>query len=254
MFKQILAGFFWRIGYETCGSGFPVLLFLAIFIGIPLGVIFGAIAIFEHLMTLDYLSLLPIIGIGVIIIVAIIAAMSNGHHRQEQEQEQEEYDPWIELSARLRNVLARIGCEPTLEGALSYSPEDLRRIPGMGKKGIDELQAWISYQLELREQLGQELPEKPAWARKEEPQPEPEPEPEQEEPQEQEYNALTVAHAFEVFDLTEEATNQDICATYTRLIKRIHPDLGGSTYFTKQLNAAKNVLDDVRDLKLHPMR
>jgi curved DNA-binding protein CbpA len=38
------------------------------------------------------------------------------------------------------------------------------------------------------------------------------------------------------------ATEQQIRVAYNRLMKRVHPDVGGSDFFAKQLNEARNIL------------
>jgi hypothetical protein len=48
--------------------------------------------------------------------------------------------------------------------------------------------------------------------------------------------------ALDVLGLDERATREDIQREYRRLIKRLHPDLGGSTYLTAKLNEARDVL------------
>jgi len=53
---------------------------------------------------------------------------------------------------------------------------------------------------------------------------------------------LSAAQALDIFGLTGEATEQEIRAAYNRLMKRLHPDVGGSDFLAKQLNAARDVL------------
>jgi hypothetical protein len=48
--------------------------------------------------------------------------------------------------------------------------------------------------------------------------------------------------ALEVLGLDERATREDVQREYKRLVKRLHPDLGGSTYLTAKLNEARDVL------------
>jgi hypothetical protein len=48
--------------------------------------------------------------------------------------------------------------------------------------------------------------------------------------------------ALEVLGLDDRATREDVQREYRRLIKRLHPDLGGSTYLTAKLNEARDVL------------
>ena len=53
--------------------------------------------------------------------------------------------PEYELSVRTRNAIIRNGCEPTPDAVVECykTVGELRRIPGLGKKGIAELQAWL---------------------------------------------------------------------------------------------------------------
>ncbi|MEY2930000.1 MAG: hypothetical protein RL033_749 [Pseudomonadota bacterium] len=48
--------------------------------------------------------------------------------------------------------------------------------------------------------------------------------------------------ALEMLGLDERASRDDVQREYKRLIKRLHPDLGGSTYLTAKLNEARDVL------------
>ena len=47
---------------------------------------------------------------------------------------------------------------------------------------------------------------------------------------------LSAAHAHEILGLKAGATEQEICAAFTRLMKRVHPDFGESNFFATQLN------------------
>jgi len=53
---------------------------------------------------------------------------------------------------------------------------------------------------------------------------------------------MSVAQALEILGIRSGAPEQDIRAAYNRLMKRVHPDLGGSAYFARQLNTARDVL------------
>jgi type IV secretion system protein VirD4 len=53
---------------------------------------------------------------------------------------------------------------------------------------------------------------------------------------------MTVALALEILELKDGATDQEIRAAYNRLMQKVHPDVGGSTFFAKQLNAARDML------------
>jgi curved DNA-binding protein CbpA len=48
--------------------------------------------------------------------------------------------------------------------------------------------------------------------------------------------------ALEILGLKEGDTEKEIRAAYSRLMKRVHPDVGGSDFFAKQLNDARDVL------------
>jgi hypothetical protein len=52
----------------------------------------------------------------------------------------------------------------------------------------------------------------------------------------------SAAQALEILGIKAGATEQEIRAAYNRLMKRVHPDVGGSEFFSKQLNAARDVL------------
>ena len=53
---------------------------------------------------------------------------------------------------------------------------------------------------------------------------------------------MSRSEALEVLGLDERATRDDVQREYRRLIKRLQPDLGGSTYLTAKLNEARDVL------------
>jgi len=56
------------------------------------------------------------------------------------------------------------------------------------------------------------------------------------------HSTMSRAEALKIFGLQEGATAEEIKATYHRLVRRVHPDTGGSDYFTQQLNQARDVL------------
>jgi len=60
---------------------------------------------------------------------------------------------------------------------------------------------------------------------------------------------MSIAQACEILGINAEATEQEIRAPYSRLMKRVHPDLGGSAYFSKELNAARDVLLKLRSAR-----
>ena len=53
---------------------------------------------------------------------------------------------------------------------------------------------------------------------------------------------LSLEQAFEMFDVNEKASDTDVRAIYNRLMKRVHPDVGGSTFLAKQVNDARAIL------------
>jgi hypothetical protein len=53
---------------------------------------------------------------------------------------------------------------------------------------------------------------------------------------------MTRQEALQVFGLDEQATRDDVQREYRRLMRKIHPDLGGSSYLAAKLNEAKDVL------------
>lgn len=48
--------------------------------------------------------------------------------------------------------------------------------------------------------------------------------------------------AREVLGLGPDASREDIIAAHRKLMQKVHPDHGGTTYLARQLNEAKRVL------------
>lgn len=53
---------------------------------------------------------------------------------------------------------------------------------------------------------------------------------------------MTRREALQVFGLDESATREDVQREYRRLMRQMHPDLGGSSYLAAKINEAKDVL------------
>ena len=53
---------------------------------------------------------------------------------------------------------------------------------------------------------------------------------------------MTRKEALDVFGLDDSATREDVQREYRRLMRKIHPDLGGSSYLAAKINEAKDVL------------
>jgi hypothetical protein len=53
---------------------------------------------------------------------------------------------------------------------------------------------------------------------------------------------MTTDRALEILGIGARSTEDEIHAAYNHLMKRVHPDLGGSAYFAMELNAARDEL------------
>jgi DnaJ-class molecular chaperone len=53
---------------------------------------------------------------------------------------------------------------------------------------------------------------------------------------------MTVEDAREILGVKAGATLDEVRAAYLNLMSKVHPDHGGSSYFAKELNAAKALL------------
>ena len=53
---------------------------------------------------------------------------------------------------------------------------------------------------------------------------------------------MTRKEALDILGLKENATKKEILDNYQKLMKKNHPDLGGSDWITKKLNEAREIL------------
>ena len=60
-------------------------------------------------------------------------------------------------------------------------------------------------------------------------------------------DSMTVMKAREVLGVDESASSEDIVNAHRRMIQRLHPDRGGSSFIAAQINEAKRVLLDSRN-------
>ena len=54
--------------------------------------------------------------------------------------------------------------------------------------------------------------------------------------------SLSKKQAREILEVSEKATKKEILDSYKNLMKKNHPDAGGSKYLASQLNQAKDIL------------
>lgn len=65
---------------------------------------------------------------------------------------------------------------------------------------------------------------------------------EKESPPAYESGELNKSQALDILGLTDDATRDDIVAAHRRLMQKMHPDRGGSTYLATRINQAKDFL------------
>jgi DnaJ homolog subfamily C member 19 len=58
---------------------------------------------------------------------------------------------------------------------------------------------------------------------------------------------MTYAEALDVLGLAEGATKEEILQAYRQLIKKVHPDRGGSAHLASEVNRARDVLLSTTD-------
>ena len=56
------------------------------------------------------------------------------------------------------------------------------------------------------------------------------------------FNKMDREEALEILGLDRKATKDEIIERYNKLIKKNHPDLGGSEWITKRINKARDIL------------
>ena len=56
------------------------------------------------------------------------------------------------------------------------------------------------------------------------------------------FKKMDRAEALEILGLDRKATKDEIIERYNKLIKKNHPDLGGSEWITKRINKARDIL------------
>jgi hypothetical protein len=71
-------------------------------------------------------------------------------------------------------------------------------------------------------------------------------------PQAREDSVLTRSKAFKVLGLRAGASTKDIIAAWKALLKRVHPDCGGSDFTAKLANEAKETLTGARPPEPEP--
>ncbi len=58
---------------------------------------------------------------------------------------------------------------------------------------------------------------------------------------------MSESQALDILGLNDDATTEDIIQAHRRMIQKVHPDRGGSTYLATKINAAKDLLINLRD-------
>lgn len=58
---------------------------------------------------------------------------------------------------------------------------------------------------------------------------------------------MSESQALDILGLEDDATKDDIIQSHRRMMQKVHPDRGGSTYLATKINAAKDLLMKIRD-------
>lgn len=56
---------------------------------------------------------------------------------------------------------------------------------------------------------------------------------------------MSASQALDILGLKDDATKEDIVQAHRRMMQKVHPDRGGSTYLAAKINAAKDVLTKI---------
>ena len=57
---------------------------------------------------------------------------------------------------------------------------------------------------------------------------------------------MSALQALDILGLKEDATKEEIVQAHRRMMQKVHPDRGGSTYLATKINAAKDLLTKIR--------
>ena len=58
---------------------------------------------------------------------------------------------------------------------------------------------------------------------------------------------MSEAQALDILGLEDDATKEDVIQSHRRMMQKVHPDRGGSTYLATKINMAKDLLVRIRD-------
>ena len=57
---------------------------------------------------------------------------------------------------------------------------------------------------------------------------------------------MSESQAIDILGLKDDATKEDVIQAHRRMMQKVHPDRGGSTYLATKINAAKEMLIKIR--------